>query len=231
MDDPGHGEYTDDDGQQETQELDERDVGFNMVGPVEGQNLERQEKEGVKVEHGKVANGYYVFIVLDFDLTIKNRKPEKKSKGPVPVKIGRAYLRNGRAGTSNNVVYVQKALHLTRVWEPFCWPWKTPPPGLVYHPLAVWNYLRRFYGNRTGFIRTPMKAGDRRCAGPLPGAAAEQAHYLRFKRPHSYVEWQRFRLELGRSLQGSKEVNAIQAIEQYELPNQPPASLNGWQWE
>lgn len=71
------------------------------------------------------------------------------------------------------------------------------------------------------------------------------------------VERQRFRLEFDRYLQGPKEANAIQAIlpgglmlqgpivdgsnepaggwllidvEQHELPIEPPASLNGWQW-
>jgi len=71
-----------------------------------------------------------------------------------------------------------------------------------------------------------------------------------------YVERQRFRLEFDRYLQGPKEANAIQAIlpgglmlqdpiidgsnepsggwllievEQYELPIELPASLNGWQ--
>lgn len=68
----------------------------------------------------------------------------------------------------------------------------------------------------------------------------------------------RFRLEFDRYLQGPKEANAIQVVlpgglvlqgpivdgsnepaggwllidvEQYELPLEPPASLNGWKWE
>lgn len=35
----GHGEPTDDDGQRKSQGLNEGDVGFYLVGPVEGQNL------------------------------------------------------------------------------------------------------------------------------------------------------------------------------------------------
>lgn len=68
----------------------------------------------------------------------------------------------------------------------------------------------------------------------------------------------RFRLEFDRYLQGPKEANAIQVVlpggqvlqgpivdgsnepaggwllidvEQYELPLEPPAYLNGWKWE
>jgi hypothetical protein len=72
-----------------------------------------------------------------------------------------------------------------------------------------------------------------------------------------YVAPKRFRLEFDRYLQGPKEANAVQVVlpsgllqgpivdvsnepaggwllidvEQYELPLEPPASLNGWKWE
>lgn len=79
----GHGESTDDDGHWETQELDERDVGFNLIGPVEGQNLEGQKEEREIVEHGKFFEGTDYLHVLDVDLTIQTRKSGKKSKsGP-----------------------------------------------------------------------------------------------------------------------------------------------------
>ena len=73
----GHGEPTDDGGHQKTHELDERDVGFNLVGPVEGQNLEGQKEEREIVEHGRFFEGTGYLHVLDVDLTIKTRKPGK----------------------------------------------------------------------------------------------------------------------------------------------------------
>lgn len=82
----GHGEPTDDGGHQKTQELDERDVGFNLVGPVEGQNLEGQKEEREIVEHGRFFEGTGYLHVLDVDLTIKTRKSGKKIENPVPAK-------------------------------------------------------------------------------------------------------------------------------------------------
>ncbi|UQS17217.1 hypothetical protein [Pseudomonas sp. HS6] len=72
------------------------------------------------------------------------------------------------------------------------------------------------------------------------------------------VDPKRFRIEFDRYLQGPKEANAVQVVlpgglllqgpivdgsnqpdggwllidvEQYELPSEPPANLNGWKWE
>lgn len=91
----GHGEHTDDDGHHQTEEREQGTVGFNLVGPVEGQNLEGQKEEREIVEHGRFFEGTDYLHVLDVDLTIKTRKSGKKSKPGTRRKIGRADLRSG----------------------------------------------------------------------------------------------------------------------------------------
>ncbi len=71
----GHGEHTDDDGHHQTEEREQGTVGFNLVGPGEGQNLKGQEEEREIVEHGRFFELVPVFILLDVDLT--NPNPEK----------------------------------------------------------------------------------------------------------------------------------------------------------
>jgi len=45
VNDVGHGESTDDNGHQNTQDREQGTVRFDLVGPVEGQNLKGQKEE------------------------------------------------------------------------------------------------------------------------------------------------------------------------------------------
>lgn len=104
----GHGEPTDDGGHQKTHELDERNVGFNLVGPVEGQNLEGQKEEREIVEHGRFFECTDYLHVLDVDLSIKTRKSGKKSKPGTGEKSAARICVAGRVpGSANNRTYVQ----------------------------------------------------------------------------------------------------------------------------
>lgn len=89
MNDPGHGEPTDDDGYLDPEKLEQGKVRFNLVGPVEGQNLEGQEEEREIVEHGNVFHRYRLFMSPRCrpDQS-EGRKLKKKLKLPLPAKDG-----------------------------------------------------------------------------------------------------------------------------------------------